>query len=149
MCENKTGIRKIFCEYLESKFAAEVQGAILMLVIGIWLMFNDTFQVSAVYRIMANIATEKEWGIVFILVGTLQLIFIKFHNRYFKIWWYFNFNGSWLRKHILLICGAIWLVLFFGVLQGDARALSTPMYLYFALNAFRAFFCAKTVKVDT
>jgi hypothetical protein len=145
MCKDKKGIDKILCRYMAGDYATEVPGAISVILCGIWLFFNDTFLVSNVYKIMAQLASEKGWGTIFVSIGLFQLLVIWFDGKRFKLW-KIPVNTKWIRKHILLLKGAIWLILFFGILQGDARALSTPIYLFFSLNAFRAFFC---ITVDT
>jgi hypothetical protein len=145
MCAENTSIfKKICCMYVDGRHAVEVQGASLMLLLGIWLWCNETFEVSAVYKIMAAIGTEKTWAIIFMIIATIQLLSLYFDKARFE-WQFICIDSLWIRKHILLVKGAIWFTLFMGVIAGDARALSAPMYLVFAFNAFRAFFCIKYI----
>ncbi len=141
MCSDKISkTKRILCMYVDGKHAAEVQGASMMFLLGIWLFFNDTFEVSAVYKIMASIGSEKAWSVTFIGIAIVQLLSIYFEDFHFK-WKFICIDSWWIRKHILLVKGAVWFTLFMGVIAGDARALSAPMYLLFTVYAFRAFFC--------
>lgn len=133
MCKDEKGLRWLMCCLVSPDKATELQGSTLIILLGVWLLFSDTFQVSNVYIVMNSVASEKWWAVIFFTVGSVQLYAI-FTDR------------CWLRKNILLLKGAIWCMLFIGVLYGDYRALSAPFYITFAFNAFRSFFCLSGTK---
>ncbi len=144
MCKNAKGLRYIMCCLVSPDKALEVHGSTLAILLGIWLFFSDVFSVSDVYIMMRSVASEKWWSLVFITVGIVQLYSILTTRT-----WQYKIGSTvlcpmWLRKHILLAKGALWCMLMIGVLYGDYRALSAPMYATFSFNAFRGFFCLKT-----
>lgn len=149
MCKDNTGkkgLRWLLCKLVQPEYALEMQQATLIVLLGIWLGIADTFDVSHVYSVMAAIAPQFVWSIVFIIIGLTQIYVITAKHN-----WQFNAFGStvncqWIRKHILLVKGAMWFTLFMGVIFGDWRALSAPIYFIFAFNAFRSFFCIRCNK---
>jgi hypothetical protein len=131
------------CQLVQPEYALEMQQATLIVLLGVWLAIADTFDVSNVYTVMASIASQLVWSVIFITIGLIQIYVITFDHK----WQFCVFNVTidcqWIRKHILLIKGAMWFTLFMGVVFGDWRALSAPMYFIFAFNAFRSFFCIR------
>lgn len=125
----KRTILASWCAFMNGTMALEGQGATLFIGMGAWMLFFDMFgSCPSVYRVMLSVAKESTWGVVFIVIGTAQVVVLI---RGSVIW----------RKWVLLVKGALWLFIGVTVLYGEWRAPGVPIYFVLAAGAFRGFLC--------
>jgi hypothetical protein len=121
----------IVCAFTSNLMAVEMQGAVTIISLGAWMMFAGMFaSCPQVYWVMQGVLNEKLWGGIFMAVGLLQITVLTLGNIA-------------MRKSVLLIKGALWTTLFVTVLYGDWRAPGVPLYLIFAVSAFRTYLCLR------
>ncbi len=111
--------------FLNSHYTTEGQGASMIVALGIWFMLGYQFT-SPAYAVMASVASEITWGVLFLFIGFAQFYALFFGSVEF-------------RRYMLLLKGALWTTLAISVSYGDWHALSLPIYVVFAVSAFRAF----------
>lgn len=113
--------------FFNSGYTTEGQGATLMLGLGLWLVLGGMFSTCpAVYYVMAAVAGEHVWGVVFLTIGSIQIYALLF-------------GSVWLRRYVLLFKGGLWATLTVTLLYGDWHAPGVPIYSVLAITAFRAF----------
>lgn len=121
----------ILCAFTADGMAVEIQGAITITGLGVWIAFAGMFtSCPQVYWVMLSVLSEKFWGSIFMAVGVVQITILA----------YGTVN---MRKTVLLAKGALWTTLFVTVLYGDWRAPGVPLYFIFAAGAFRTYLCLR------
>lgn len=113
--------------FFNSRYTTEGQGATIVLGLGLWLIIGQMFSTCpSVYWVMASIATEVVWGMVFVAIGLVQVYALLF-------------GSLELRRWVLLGKGALWSTLAITLLFGDWHTPGLPIYTILAVSAFRSF----------
>jgi hypothetical protein len=133
MCEPKENAsrwEKVWCALMDAR-ALEFQNAIICVLLGAWLMAPTKLFESCpqVYQFMGWLQ-EFWWGVAFTVAGMAHFVALAI-------------NDKWWRKHLLLLKGFLWLNLAITVGFGDISAPAFPVYMIFAINAFRGFLCIR------
>lgn len=131
MCsdESQSTAQKLICMAQDER-AVEFQNALLAFLLALWWLspfWNVYDSQPRVYQFMYWLP-RPVWGWLLIAIATTQLA---------ALWK----NHIWLRKHILLLKGGVWLNLAITVAYGDFTAPSCGIFFFLALNAFRGFLC--------
>jgi hypothetical protein len=125
----KYQLRQGWCAFTKDAMAMELQGALIVIGLGLWMVNGALFQSCPhVYKVMYAVMTETQWGAVFIFTGVIQLYGLLINNV------------EW-RKWVLLIKTALWIFLLCTVLFGEWRAPGASIYTALAFGSVRGFFC--------
>lgn len=100
---------------------------------GFWLLLPPTtFAASHIYTAMAQVASEEVWGIVFFLIGLLQMHYSTEHVRH---------DGLYLRHRYFLSRAAVALWLFTTAMFAAGNFWATATAIYFAIALVTASVC--------